>query len=573
VFGHPSEAKHLSENELVSFHDGELSARAARHARRHLEACWECRYRSENIRSTILRFVEYYDSATSGFRAPHGWEGFRLRLARQAAERRERGSGWSLRVLKMLAPLREIRVATTLAIIVCVLYAFFSDGVLPAAKAAEILGAAERRQAQAFHDLPNPVVHQRLELSSNGRRAHWELWRSAFGQERRSSWAGDDALRADFLNICAANAWDADRPLSPAALLDWRNHTHATAAEVREDDNRHSVSIRLRAGAAGLGAIREASLVLTASDLHSVEQSLRVATQDGEREFRLREISYAIVPYSRTPFTPQRENMTENVTLARRPLAPRWSESELEGAEVRARLALRKLHADVDLTPQIERSGGRVAVRMLVDNERERRDIAAALSAIQQVAAQIWTPETAPRSFRFSEGAGPESNILHRTEPARLDDLTKCLGSSEAAAEYVDGVHVRVRALLVPALALERLAQRYSGSAYLKVPAEDRVALDSIAAEYLSDIERRSAGLKDLLLPPFQACFPGETEPPVAANTAETWRIAGLRLARETRDLDAAFNLLFTTQVSGRASALTSPQAIDRVSRLVSSLQ
>jgi hypothetical protein len=127
--------------------------------------------------------------------------------------------------------------------------------------------------------------------------------------------------------------------------------------------------------------------------------------------------------------------------------------------------------------------------------------------------------------------------------------------------------------LLVPALALERLAQRYSGSAYFKVPAEDRVALDSIAAEYLSDIERRSAALKNLLLPPFQACFPGETEPPVTANTAETWRIAGLRLARETRDLDAAFNLLFTTQVSRRASALTSPQAIDRVSRLVSSLQ
>ena len=245
MFGHPGEVKHLSEKELIALHDGELPYRAARHARGHLEACWECRYRSENMQSTIFRFVEYCDSAVNTRGAAHNrWEDFQLRLAQQAAEYREPRSLWALPIRKMFAPLREIRVATTLAIVVCVLYAFFSDGVLPAAKAAEILGAAERRQSQAFHYLPNPVVHQRLELSSNGRRARWELWRSAFGQERQSSWAGDDALRADFLNICAANAWDANRPLSPAVLLDWRNRIHPGVAEVRSDNERHSVSIR-----------------------------------------------------------------------------------------------------------------------------------------------------------------------------------------------------------------------------------------------------------------------------------------------------------------------------------------
>ena len=127
--------------------------------------------------------------------------------------------------------------------------------------------------------------------------------------------------------------------------------------------------------------------------------------------------------------------------------------------------------------------------------------------------------------------------------------------------------------MLVPALALERLARRYAGGAYFKVPPEGRTALDSIAAEYLADIEHRSTDLKDLLLPPFHACFAGETQPPVLANAGETWRTAGLRMARETRDLDAAFNLLFTTQVSGRVSALTSPQAIHCVSQLLSSLQ
>jgi len=565
--------KHLSEKELIALHDGELPYRAARHARAHLEACWECRYLSENMQRTIFRFVEYCDSAVNTLGAAHNrWEDFQLRLAQQAAEYREPGSFWALRIRKMFAPLREIRVATTLAIVVCVLYAFFSDGVLPAAKAAEILGAAERRQSQAFQRLPNPVVHQRLELSSNGRRARWELWRSAFGRERRSSWAGDDALRTDFLNICAANAWDADRPLSPAVLLDWRNHFHPQVAEVRSDNDRHSVSIRLSATSAEPGTIREASLVLTAGDLHSVEQSLRVATRDGEREFRLREISYAVIP-----FLPAPENVTlasDRQTPAVNVGAPRWSESQLEDAEARARLALRQLHADVDLTPEIERAAGRVRVRMLVDTERQRRDIAAALSSIPQAAAQVWTPETAPPSFRPPPGDSVfESNILHRTEPARLDELTKCLGSSDAAAEYIDGVHARVRALLVPALALERLARRYAGGAYFKVPPEGRTALDSIATEYLADIEYRSAALKGLLLPPFHACFPGETSPPVIANAGETWRTAGLRLARETRDLDAAFNLLFTTQVSGRVSALTSPQAIERVSRLVSSLQ
>jgi len=53
----PGSMRHISDEELVCFADGELAPRRAGEVESHLEACWDCRARMEDIQSTITGFV------------------------------------------------------------------------------------------------------------------------------------------------------------------------------------------------------------------------------------------------------------------------------------------------------------------------------------------------------------------------------------------------------------------------------------------------------------------------------------------------------------------------------------
>src|ERR1051326_4818558 len=74
--------RHASDQELLLFLDGELKARQAEQIRAHLDACWECRVRSEETAEVIRNFVEYRRHlTTSGAASPRGdWLNLKNRL-------------------------------------------------------------------------------------------------------------------------------------------------------------------------------------------------------------------------------------------------------------------------------------------------------------------------------------------------------------------------------------------------------------------------------------------------------------------------------------------------------------
>jgi hypothetical protein len=49
--------RHISDEELVRYADGELSSKRRAEVEAHLEACWDCRARMEEIQTAIARFV------------------------------------------------------------------------------------------------------------------------------------------------------------------------------------------------------------------------------------------------------------------------------------------------------------------------------------------------------------------------------------------------------------------------------------------------------------------------------------------------------------------------------------
>lgn len=57
---------HLSDQELVMAVDGELSARDSRRVESHLEACWSCRARRQELESAISEFVRFERESVDG---------------------------------------------------------------------------------------------------------------------------------------------------------------------------------------------------------------------------------------------------------------------------------------------------------------------------------------------------------------------------------------------------------------------------------------------------------------------------------------------------------------------------
>jgi hypothetical protein len=81
---------HISGEDLVRFSDGELSSRRAAEVDAHLEACWDCRARMEDIQSTIRGFVRSHHAEFDGqlppAAGPHAL--LRARLAQLDSEQR-----------------------------------------------------------------------------------------------------------------------------------------------------------------------------------------------------------------------------------------------------------------------------------------------------------------------------------------------------------------------------------------------------------------------------------------------------------------------------------------------------
>src|ERR1700688_1392308 len=58
---------HLSDEKLLFALDGELAAGESAQVKIHLQACWSCRARSEQIEGAITRVVEYRDLLATSF--------------------------------------------------------------------------------------------------------------------------------------------------------------------------------------------------------------------------------------------------------------------------------------------------------------------------------------------------------------------------------------------------------------------------------------------------------------------------------------------------------------------------
>jgi len=116
-----SEQSHLSDRELILAVDGELSAREAERVEWHLEACWACRARKQEIETAIGEFVRFQrqniDSRISPSEGPRAL--LKAQLAQQANAQYTSGLQWPRSVSWRLswAVVAALAVATVTALV------------------------------------------------------------------------------------------------------------------------------------------------------------------------------------------------------------------------------------------------------------------------------------------------------------------------------------------------------------------------------------------------------------------------------------------------------------------------
>ena len=418
---------HLLDEQLLLALDGELSAREAAEVKGHLEACWSCRARREQIEKVIGDVVEYRDHLIQPyFPIPRGGRSVFVNRLEQLAFSIGRPPLWKrvLRAFRVFGAIPRtvapryvwlsLLIAASLA-----LFSFRDFWKVPKVSASELLENAQSSEIRAISRVPKPVVYQKLRISIGSQAVTRTVYRDLVGKrqadrldlaesagEKLASDGGlpkrlredskaaqtvDAGLEQTFLT--AHLQWE--DPLSPANYYAWHRSLGEKVDEVTMvgDD-----FITLKTTTSE-GPIVQASFTVRASDFHPVAENLRL--QDS-RQVQVHELAWEVLPMeaiNTAIFEPETTVYAANKRSVTPPPIV-VSDFELAEAELRARIAIHTEKADlgeeIELDRDLFRPGQRsVVVRGIVSTPERKNDLLAALQGIPHVDVRLQTLEEA----------------------------------------------------------------------------------------------------------------------------------------------------------------------------------
>ena len=467
---------HLTEDDLILYVGGELTAKESVKASEHLQVCWTCRTKMAGIEETISGFVSYMDAALvpSLGSPPRGWQTFQSRLRHVMDETRKAPT-------RSFAPLRSLLAAwrlsfrhvtgVVLTVLVVILAIVFRNPRISADQLIQKAVAQEQRAPA----VPQPVVYQRLQLWRQSNKfaedgtVTWEIWNDVangrfrqraeyasgqdFGSPRLERAIGPTdresrrlppvrggahyetselaalPLVREFQQILRANEMNPERPLSAIGYASWRKFIWRSSEGVKDTTLPGGGRALMLTTAAEppfrVNAIIKAALLVRTKDWHLVEQRLEVQETGGVQDYELTEAASEVVPLNsldpsifveRTAPPPAAVTPPRGTPFSS--LSP--SAAESLAAEINAQYALHRLKACVGEPIEISRdSAGHVEVRTVTESPERKQQLLTALRGIPLVRASIQTiaeasagGPTTPQSLSGAEAQNEGSTAL-----------------------------------------------------------------------------------------------------------------------------------------------------------------
>jgi hypothetical protein len=522
-FGRDQE--HVPDDDLLALLDGETSSGKTRIAKRHLESCWECRARYEQIEKTIFQIVGYRKQFLAPFLPPPsgGRRTFLVRLDQLCAEI-ELPWVTSLLTRPYFAFLhaRPLRASVAVVLLAGMTMFLAWEHEAPAVSATELLRQAEM-EGRGAHS--TGVVFQKVRIHAGKMTAERMIYRDISGRRkpRLAIPHGADAELNETLEKAGINV---EQPLSVEDFLAWHDHLAAKTDEVKSA----GPDLLALVTYADSSPIKESSLSVRRADFHPVAR--RVVMRDSE-EIGISEISYDVLgwdeTYAASLFQPPAPSTTA-------PQQPEIKPVRSLDAELAVRYALHGLRADlgepIDVKPG-SKGPGSISVIGIVSTPERKQELLAALNGMQDVAAHVRTEEEAAQMLPQTPSRVRQAEPLIVTAHSPLEkELLEHFGDPLAVDDFTKRVGAVNKDLMAHAWALRRLSEQYPVSGANDEPAlspSSRQLLHIMRHDHLRAMSEAASQLTALLGPVLQPIAGTASEPAVGSSMfAEAQRVQQL---------------------------------------------
>jgi hypothetical protein len=379
---------HLSDENLSRLTAGELGSVQRFLAGAHLEKCWQCRLRREALERSALQLTEYRNCLVERIPPNQDRRAAMLRLIRQSGEavalpHESRRAIFSItgKTHTLMNP-----ILASLFIVVCAVALLLIIWHRPAAtvSAAELLNRAESADRAVLSGKPG-VIYEKISIRTPKGETEHEIYRDAHRERLRRANATDVEIAAPLQRVLVSAHVELDDPFSVASYRAWRDGQEGKIDAVSQ-------------GASGVitlstlvpdGNIRQETLTVRASDFHPIQRTIRTA-DDGVIE--IAELNYALLDWSSVNgalFDAPLGYLHPEITADVLPLPVLPSPSELDEAELGARLAIHRLHGDEGEEIEISRTARAVDVHGVVDTEARKLEINGTLHALPHVKSSV----------------------------------------------------------------------------------------------------------------------------------------------------------------------------------------
>jgi hypothetical protein len=381
--GKLSRFKHLSDETISRLICGELATIHAFGARSHIDRCWHCRSRREALERAAMQVTEHRNRLSDSVPLNPDSRArliadLRSRADRNAPQQQRTNLVFHIRtwVGNRMSSLLASAVIITAA--VALLLMVWQRSASPI-HAAQLLQRAAATDSLVSSGKPG-VVYQKVRITTGHVTVEHEIYRDPRGVRTRRAEQTEGIATAMRETLAKAGV-DWDRPLASASFQGWHDRQPVITDEVRaEEGNLITIVSRVPNG-----WITAESLTVRASDFHPVAR--RIETRSYE-PIEIAEVSYAVLPWdgvNEALFEPLEPPVHDSAVLV--PSPP--TQTDLDSAELAARLTLNDLRADQGEQISITRTDRAVEVKGVVETDERRRELVRSLGSLPRVKTDI----------------------------------------------------------------------------------------------------------------------------------------------------------------------------------------
>ena len=518
--------KHPTDDELLRLLDGEVPRWHAGRLRRHVERCWACRSRYESVQRAILDFVEFRKRMVlPHVSLPSSPRDRFLKKLEELSPANEQP--WPTRLGHFLrrttAPMHNPGFAICLIVV-----AVFSTIVLvwqwniPTVSASEVLERAQAWDTNGTTTLRQGVIYQKLEIRIANLKFGHSVYRDIEGR-RRPRKSPELSKQAVLQRAALSGGVNWEQPLSASDFRKWDERLSRKMEAVLFNRNGTLTVKTIPADS----DVKEESLTVRKGDFHPIERHL-LFRDLGELE--IAELSYDVLPWEAVDVAGLFEPELTSAPVTRVSRAPRLSlppSAALDGAELRARLALNEIGADTVENILIERTSDSVKVAGLVETHARKREIDDALAGIPLVSCAVTTFEGgAHHDQQAPTKIVREQDVVTQKSPLETYLASRSVPSAQAVQFSRDLIN---EALQIDrrALALDALEKRFPEAAQSELTAENRGLLQQLVLRHQTALLTAIQKQKQLVKPYRSSRLPEQpAEDSEAVNTGNLLRLA-----------------------------------------------